>query len=85
MMKTNEEKERPSWFILDEDGDPWEIGAGLMRPVGGAALSYEERMSSADFILSGASDISEEEALRIAVSRNRRLRPAKETHNRKIR
>jgi hypothetical protein len=84
-MKTKEEKERPSWFILDEDSDPWEIGAGLMRLVGGAALSYEERVSGADFILSGASGISEEEALRIAARRNRRLRPAKETHNRKIR
>lgn len=54
-------------YILTENNTPYEIGPGYARRVGHEKpLSDEERMMEMTFILSGACDISKEEAESIA-------------------
>ena len=54
-------------YILSEDNYPWEIGPGFAKRVDmDEPLSDIERTTELTFILSGAIDISKEEAERIA-------------------
>ena len=70
-----EEEKEYHKFILDEDGIPWEIGAGFLKLAGAAEpLSDDARARLTRTILSGASDISEEEALRIRAKINAELK-----------
>ena len=69
-----EEKEHHT-FIVSEAGIPWEIGAGFLKLAGAAEpLSDDARARLTMTILSGASDISEEEALRIRAKINAELK-----------
>ena len=54
-------------YILTEDNIPYEIGPGYARRVDHEEpLSDQDRMMGMTFILSGAIDISKEEAKKIA-------------------
>ena len=67
-MKEEKEVRR---FILDEDGIPWEIGPGFLKMVGDTTVpkSDADRARLTGTILSGAEDISKEEALRVRAER----------------
>ena len=70
-----EEKEHHT-FIVSEAGIPWEIGPGFLKMVGDNTVPEDDntRARLTMTILSGASDISEEEALRIRAKRNAELK-----------
>ncbi|MDA7681778.1 hypothetical protein N8603_05270 [Verrucomicrobiales bacterium] len=54
-------------YILSEENIPWEIGPGhARRMTNDEILSDEDRMRKLTFILSGAIDITKEEAERRA-------------------
>ena len=59
--------ENNTTFILSETGTPWEIGAGFLRVVGASEpVDDDRRARITGTVLSGAEEITEEEALRIS-------------------
>ena len=58
-------------IIVDESGDPWEKGPGYVKLVGAAEpLSDDKRARLTGTLLSGAEEITEDEALRITAERD---------------
>ena len=63
-MKEEKEVRR---FVLAETGTPWEIGPGFLRVAGASRpVDDDRRARITGTILSGAEEITEEEALRIS-------------------
>jgi len=59
--------ENNTTFILSETGTPWEIGAGFLKIAGASEpISDDARARITGTVLSGAEEITEEEALRIS-------------------
>ncbi len=71
-----EEEKKYHKFIVSEAGIPWEIGPGFLKMVGDNTVPEDDKTRArlTMTILSGASDISEEEALRIRAKINAELK-----------
>jgi hypothetical protein len=72
------EESETTRFVISETGIPWEIGPGFLKMVGSAEPKDDEsRARMTETILSGAEEVTEEEALRVRAERRAALRKAR--------